>query len=347
MSELEPVTTVEAFQGCLIGQAVGDALGFVIEGYQEAVCMDYITRIILKKIVPINNRVPIYAFGQYSDDTQLARELLISFVQLGGRLDMAHYACRIGMLFQPGAFRIVGYGHQTVAGATRIRAGIPHTESGKSERYLASNGNGSAMRAAPLGLIIREKAKVIEIARESSIITHASERTQNGAVIIALATHYVNMTRGTTFNISSFLEYVCDGIHAEFIDDIKSLQSLIERKVDPLAAKRTIIKIGMDRGDLGWGEDSVSCGVTQSVLWTLYSVCYSPDSYVDAIACAILGAGDVDTTAAMTGAIVGTRLGLRGIPTVWSAHLQDQGEWKTSELEQLARNAYNLVESSL
>jgi len=32
----------DQFSGCLIGQALGDALGFVVEGFPPEVCSDYV-----------------------------------------------------------------------------------------------------------------------------------------------------------------------------------------------------------------------------------------------------------------------------------------------------------------
>ena len=60
-----------------------------------------------------------FAFGQYSDDTQLARELLQS-VAAAGRFDPALYALRIAGIFQER--RIVGRGRATEA-AVRHLAG--------------------------------------------------------------------------------------------------------------------------------------------------------------------------------------------------------------------------------
>ena len=34
--------TKEQFEGCLIGQCVGDALGFAVEGQPPAVCRGYV-----------------------------------------------------------------------------------------------------------------------------------------------------------------------------------------------------------------------------------------------------------------------------------------------------------------
>jgi hypothetical protein len=47
-------------------------------------------------------------FGQYSYDTQQSREIYLTVLQGRGRMDAQVYALRTAMLFQPGAYRIVG-----------------------------------------------------------------------------------------------------------------------------------------------------------------------------------------------------------------------------------------------
>lgn len=41
-----PMATQQAITGCFIGHAVGDALGFVVEGYSQKICADYISQVI-------------------------------------------------------------------------------------------------------------------------------------------------------------------------------------------------------------------------------------------------------------------------------------------------------------
>jgi ADP-ribosylglycohydrolase len=74
----------------------------------------------------------------------------------------------------------------------------------------------------------------------------------------------------------------------------------------------------------------------------MYAFLHQPGDYVEAIGTAISVGGDVDTTAAMTGAISGAWLGLGRIPTGWSKHLNDQGSWGLEELTRLAWKTYRM-----
>jgi ADP-ribosylglycohydrolase len=82
--------------------------------------------------------------------------------------------------------------------------------------------------------------------------------------------------------------------------------------------------------------------VTTSVLWSLYSFLRSPKDYWETICTAIAVGGDVDTTAAMAGAISGAYLGLDAIPRRWTPRVTDRGTWGYDELVELAHCCYRL-----
>ncbi len=77
------------------------------------------------------------------------------------------------------------------------------------------------------------------------------------------------------------------------------------------------------------------------MLWSLYSFLRSPDDYRQTIRTAIAVGGDVDTTAAMAGAISGARLGLVAVPQDLTHRLTDRGTWGLAELSALADECHN------
>lgn len=323
----------DAFIGCLLGLAVGDALGFIVEGYDGKVCKRYVDVIIKKRVCPVMTRLPQFTFGQYSDDTQLAREYLISVLQTKGKYEPAVYATRIAMLFMPDAYRIVGYGHQTAEAAEKVRKGAHHTESGST----TGHGNGSAMRSAPLGLIfsdLTEKEMDARVA-ELSAITHASQSCIDGSIAIARAARHAMTHADTPFEVMGFLRYVSEGTSESYRACLVTLAHMIEQKKDTSDAVRAIVAMGCGFGERDWGE-AISVGVVQSSLWALWSVCKHPDSYVDCIAESILPGGDVDTTAAMAGGIIGARVTSKAIPHEWAERLHDLNEWVCADLVELA-----------
>jgi ADP-ribosylglycohydrolase len=332
VAELE--READRFAGCLVGQALGDAVGFIVEGEPPAVCEDYVESIVRPRQFPSLTRGR-FSFGQYSDDTQLARELMQSCVERS-RFDPEDYARRISAIFTEG--RIVGRGRATEAAAYRIAAGIPWEEAGTP---APAAGNGSAMRAAPVGLLFaHDEDALLRVAYDQGRITHRDVRCSAGAIAIAGATAVV------VGNPEADVNYLCGKL------------SKWTRQFDPLLAEafqqmpgwiqkppgdvfRTIASIGVEPGHSdGW--EGISPFVTGSVLWSLYSVLRSPGDYWEAICTAVAVGGNVDTTAAMTGAIAGAAVGLTALPRDLARLVSDQGEWEYEALVGLAKQLHGL-----
>jgi ADP-ribosylglycohydrolase len=162
----------ERFSGCLIGQCLGDALGFPVEGYPPAVCRRYVSEILKSGISG--------EFGQYTDDSQLARELIQSYVSCG-KFVPRNYAGHIAAIFHER--RIVGRGRATEEAAFRLISGISWERSGTPS---PSAGNGSAMRAGPIGLMFfNVPDQLVRAACDQGRITHQDPRCSAGAVAIA------------------------------------------------------------------------------------------------------------------------------------------------------------------
>ncbi len=75
--------TAERLTASILGQALGDALGFVVEAEPPEVARAYVDDCLRAGRAGERSH-PQYPFGQYTDDTQLARELLRSFQEAGG-----------------------------------------------------------------------------------------------------------------------------------------------------------------------------------------------------------------------------------------------------------------------
>src|SRR4051794_9033344 len=169
----------EQFSGCLIGQCLGDALGFVVEGYPTADCRAYVEQMLRAGHAGAWGRGG-FPFGQYTDDSQLARELLQSYVACRD-FDPADYARRIAAIFAEG--RIVGRGQATTDAARRLSEGVSWEEAGTP---APAAGNGSAMRAGPVGLLcFDDPQRLVQVAHDQGRITHRDPRCSAGAVAIA------------------------------------------------------------------------------------------------------------------------------------------------------------------
>ena len=161
----------DRFAGCLLGLALGDAMGAPREG---GVAERLAWRVL--------GRTPDGRM-RWTDDTQMTLALSESLIaQQGLVLDDA--ALRMARAHQ---WRR-GYGPGAAKVLARIRRGEPWPSASRSVYPDGSYGNGGAMRVAPLALwFAPDAAAVWQAARDSAAITHAHEAAQWGAGAMALA----------------------------------------------------------------------------------------------------------------------------------------------------------------
>jgi ADP-ribosylglycohydrolase len=330
--------TADAVAGSLLGLALGDALGFAVEGSPRNAAAGYASE--LRRRGGLAVRDPHgFRFGQYSDDTQLARELLASVVDSGGHWRPERFARRLGELFHRGAD--VGAGPGTRGAALRIASGESWTVAGTPAPYA---GNGSAMRVGPLAALYAGRVGELRtVAEEQSGVTHQDSRCAAGAVAIAGAVGIA--LSGSALDRRALLEALAEWTKPIDPGTARALEALVDwLGLPPETAAVRIRGLGLGLAAATRAPtEGFTPFVTTTVLWSLYAFLRSPDDYLEAVATAIAGGGDTDTTAAMTGAIVGARLGQPALPVALVERLEDRGEWRASELEALARQSAALV----
>ena len=323
----------EQFAGCIIGQCVGDACGFPVEGCHGGYCEAYFALLDAGKIDKIE--LGKFKFGQYTDDSQLARELMSTFVSCK-RFDPEDYARRIAEIFLHG--KIVGRGIATDKAAARLNAGIGWKESGEP---APSAGNGTAMRAAPVGLMFYDDpANLIECSCQQSFITHQDPRCSAGSVAIAgaVALGLENEKIDVPFFLERLSLWVAN-VDPSFASSLARLEDFVS--LSPSEAVGPISQEGLEpKYRDGWPGRSPF--VVSSVLWSLYAFLRSPEDYWQAVRTAVVVGGDVDTTGAMTGAISGAHLGLSAIPATFKERVIDQGSWGIHDLTELAYRCFEL-----
>jgi ADP-ribosylglycohydrolase len=324
--------TKDRYAGCLVGQAIGDALGFPVEGHGPEVCARYVD----SDAFGAAGRAG-FPFGQYTDDTQLARELLESWV-VHRRWHPEDFAVRVAALFTEG--RIVGRGRATEEAAMRLARGIPWTEAGTP---APSAGNGSAMRAAPVGLMcVGDPWRLGVVGRDQSRVTHADVRCQAGSVAIAAAVAAAVLEDDR--DPDAFLVRVAEQVREVDEDFAGHLEWLVGQVAGPPEEVAPLVRCrGVEAGfEDGWR--GISPFVVGSVLWALYAYLKADeaDLYLDTVRIAIRVGGDVDTTAAMAGAIAGARAGLAGLPPLARA-VNDRGTWGYEALVALAERGWRLA----
>jgi ADP-ribosylglycohydrolase len=250
-----------------------------------------------------------------------------------GRFNPTDYADRIRSIFADN--RIVGRGLATHAAAQRLIEGAGWEEAGAAAGHA---GNGTAMRAAPVGLLFGDDPEqMIQVAHDQGRITHLDPRCSAGSVAIAGAVALA--AQAGDIDRAKFLRQVSEWtatFDADFAGEILRLAKWLD--LPPNEAAPIISRCGSPDYVDGWRW--ISPFVVPSVLWSLYSFLRTPADYWTTIYTSIAAGGDVDTTAAMAGAISGAHIGLQGLPVSLARHVNDQGSWGFDELVALSHRCF-------
>lgn len=310
------MTPEAAAVGCVLGTAVGDALGLVCEGLSAA-CQK-------KRFPSLDGYHMLFGKGLCSDDTEhtclIAQSILVS----GG--DEAafekDFAWRLRWWFTG---LPVGIGLATLKAILKLWLFVP-----KQFRGVYSAGNGPAMRSAILGICFAaDERRMKQLVRLSTTLTHVDPKAECGALAIALAAR-------CSMRAQTFEEFIGDleRMTAEHGAAATELLSLVARVRESIAAREPTANF---IATMGCG-DGVSGYMYHSVPAVLHAWQSHPLDFPAALRSIIRCGGDTDSTAAMLGAIIGGGVGKEGIPKKW---LEDLVEWPrtVSWMESLARRA--------
>ena len=166
----------DSFAGCLLGGAVGDALGAPFEGlWSHSIPAP---GDLLSGYAEFEGYPP----GQFTDDTQLTLALVESIVE-EGELVLSDVIRRVAELWR--TRRVIGPGGAcTMAAENFLRRGR-WEDCGAP---VGQAGNGAAMRLAPLGLWFLEDPDGLPGAAAAvSRLTHQDPRSVAGGVAVAVA----------------------------------------------------------------------------------------------------------------------------------------------------------------
>ncbi|MCI0642765.1 MAG: ADP-ribosylglycohydrolase family protein [Gemmataceae bacterium] len=272
----------DRFEGCLLGLAVGDALGGKFEAQSAEA---------IRARFPTAERLIAYPQEEiwYTDDTQMAIGVCEALIERGEIVE--EVLCRA---FVANYLPSRGYGR----GA---RAVLDAMEDGRDYRQVAekhfpggSFGNGAAMRVAPIGLLFRDDLRRLwEQARLSSLPTHLHPLGIEGAQVLALAV-------GLCSNMEQFDRA---GFFAELLAACASPE--YRAKLEAAALVQTPDELAK----LGNRIEAL-----HSVSTAIASFALTPESFEAAISNVIFLGGDTDTLAAMAGALSGAYLGAGRLP---------------------------------
>jgi ADP-ribosylglycohydrolase len=311
--------------GCVLGGAVGDALGAPFEGLWARSIPAPAT------LLAGFGEFEGFPRGQYTDDTQLTVATLRSIVRLQG-VDPEDIARSISRLWR--SQEVVGPGGACTAAADRFLGGAHWSECGAE---VGQAGNGTAMRTAALGLYFlhRPDALPANVAAVSSI-THRDPRSIAGGVAIASAARLLcaEPAMDATALCRSVAE-VMSPFHQAFSELVAGLPARL--RADSMDALDYVAWSGGEMRE--FDEVIITPYVVPTVLAALWAVASHPKSWPDAVAAAIGLGGDVDTLGAIVGGLMGARLGLGAVPD----HLV-QDVLDTHRLRELALRYARLIQ---
>ncbi len=294
------ITLQERFTGCLLGLAVGDAVGTTLEFHAPGS---------FQPITDLTGGGPFrLQAGQWTDDTSMALCLAESLVQCGGH-DPLDQLERYDRWFRQGYWSSTGACFDI--GST-VRAALQRYERTHAPNCGSSDpnsaGNGSLMRLAPAAMYYaRQPAEAIERCADSSRTTHAAIealdacRYFGGLLVGALAGE-------SKANLLSSLYAPLPGWWQSH----------------PLAPAIHTIAAG-SFWQLQPPQIKGSGYVVRSLEAALWAFARSDDFRTGCLLAANLG-DDADTTAAIYGQIAGAHYGASGIPAEWRAKLARRPE---------------------
>jgi len=319
--------STDALVGSLLGLCLGDALGAPVESRHHRQAARHAANLRAGRL-PGASR-DSHPFGQYTDDGQLARELLIT-IREQGLFDPAAFGARVAALVATD--RLVGGGPGTLGAARRMIDGVQWHDAGTPAPY---SGNGAAMRVGPLGVLLQERDDFSEVIRSQSRVTHRDPRCAAGALAIAWCAGCA--ARPASVRAEFWLEGAARSASAEDPAVGEAVRAVGEwLDLEPAEAALELRRRRLDPDEAYRPWRGISSHVTASVCWALYCALRFPDDYLLAVTTAIWAGGDTDSLAAMTGAIVGARVGVEGLPRELLLHLTDRGEWGADQLASLA-----------
>jgi ADP-ribosyl-[dinitrogen reductase] hydrolase len=275
----------ERIVGCILGGAVGDAMGGPYEGSRG----------------PVTYEPP--DVWLLSDDTQLTLATCEA-IAANRRVDPQDVADRFLVWLRGG--RITGIGGSTFKALRDLDMGAHWALSGAQGERAA--GNGAAMRAAPLAFVLNpEVATDRTTIRDVCRITHRNDEAYIGALAIVVAIRQVSIAGE---NLDANLPSV---VAAKLPD------SRVRDRLRDLADTCTLNRLtecAQRYGASGYVVDSVPLAIMAAS--GLPSV-----GVTRAIQSAVECGGDTDTIASMAGQIIGAAAGQAAIPKELVASLPD------------------------
>ncbi|MHB1560104.1 MAG: ADP-ribosylglycohydrolase family protein [Isosphaeraceae bacterium] len=334
------LSRIDRVRGCLLGMAVGDALGAPLEGLSAQQIRthygrvrNYVDGVQAWKRKPYRWRLR----GLYSDDTQQAMALCDVLLEHGA-VDVDRLAEIYLSLATPrgafaGAHRGVARSFRQVLAA--LEKGVPPRQASQE-----GAGIGAAMRIAPAALYLGDDVDAMfEAVLEASLMTHRDIRSISGALAVAHAVR--RLVAGENRDPSLLLWVASDLVkdekriadeHADGVIKIAEHARCMPRAI---AHAESVLDLSRDRALQALLDEAnrhgaePSCkratqGFPPACIPTCLYLLLTTDCFEEAVSDVINLGGDADTAGAILGAMAGAYYGIDDIPRRWLDGLQNR-----------------------
>lgn len=318
----------DRFAGCLVGGAVGDALGYPIEfcSYQR-ICELFGPQGIQDYWLEETGGTALF-----SDDTQMTLFTAEGLVKAGAGATRAEYASAIHKAYldwlrtQRGTyvegkagytwlFQVPELYSRRAPGNTCLSALGSRRMGLMEEPINHSKGCGGVMRVAPCGLFFDDPDEAAMVAALAAAITHGHPL---GYISAAGLAYIVNRCAlAAPASLESVVRDCIDLLPTWFEDERAYAEDMADRlahaidlahNTDP--DQQNILCLGE-----GWvGEEALAIAV--------YAALRHEGDFTGTIVCSVNHGGDTDSTGAIAGNIAGAQLGLGAIEARWTDALE-------------------------
>jgi ADP-ribosylglycohydrolase len=301
----------ERFCGCLLGLAVGDALGMPVEALTRDDIRASVGEVREMTAPAADHFHCGLAPGQYTDDTEQTLILADSIID-AGFFDVERFAAKLAewgrcWTLDPGLNRGVGWTSMTAIG--ELLRDRPWREAG-----LATPTCGSAMRAAPIGLVYHCNLDLVaRYADLQSLPTHSAAAARAGAVAVAAGVA-LSLLGFAPVKVLEMAATLTERIDRDFARRLLVVEELLE--LDPAKALEEI---------------GTSPMVGETVPAAFF--CHLKLEPEEALIAAASNGGDTDSIASIAGALAGASRGSGWIPERWLSHLEER-----ERIERVARD---------
>ncbi len=327
--------SLDRFLGCILGGAAGDALGYPVEFYNYKNILDEFGE----------NGITEYSLSdgiaQISDDTQMTlftANALLYGTTLGKTrgIQMSYreyiYRCYLDWLKSQGYYvekndcswllDIPEIYAMRAPGITCLDALMSGRAGSIRYPINDSKGCGGVMRVAPIGLYFIgrdvDQKDVDILGAEAAALTHGHEL---GYIPAAALTHIISLAANEDVDLS-LEDIVTDSIAAaenmfsdaehigEFTDIMNRAVELSHRNISDVEAISLL------------GKGAVA---EETLAIAVYCALKYGNDFEKALVASVNHGGDSDSTGAVTGNILGAKLGLKGIPDKFIEKLEMGG----------------------